>query len=301
MAVDREPRRSRTSDASAEVSESPDRVRDLSAGFGDIRLDPPEEELPFVDVRLRDPLTPVTRRERTYLLGTSAIAIVLVKVGLVPTKISALGIEFSSWDQQALVRVTTIAIAYFLVAFGIYAASDFFLWRIAFDTARAELAKERQSAPEYASHPASRSRPISRLQNPEKLGIPLARSIFEFLVPVSVALYAMVVTATYVPPSVASESVQTAAPAASLQMPAAAADAKDRNASRVTGIVKWFNDAKGYGFIEREGGGDVFVHFSGISGSGFHTLDEGEAVEFDIVDGPRGPEAKNVITSRSRK
>ena len=60
---------------------------------------------------------------------------------------------------------------------------------------------------------------------------------------------------------------------------------------RITGKVKWFNNAKGYGFIEREGGSDVFVHFSAIQGNGFRTLEEGQGVEFEIVDGPKGPPA----------
>ena len=63
---------------------------------------------------------------------------------------------------------------------------------------------------------------------------------------------------------------------------------------RITGKVKWFNNAKGYGFIEREAGSDVFVHFSAIQGDGFRTLEEGQDVEFEIVDGPKGPQAGNV-------
>ena len=65
----------------------------------------------------------------------------------------------------------------------------------------------------------------------------------------------------------------------------------------MTGKVKWFNAEKGYGFIEREEGGDVFVHFSAIQADGFKTLEEGQAVEFDVVEGPRGEQAANVVLS----
>jgi len=61
------------------------------------------------------------------------------------------------------------------------------------------------------------------------------------------------------------------------------------------GKVKWFNQEKGYGFIEREDGGDVFVHYSAIQQEGFKTLTEGEEVEFEIVEGARGPQAANVV------
>jgi CspA family cold shock protein len=64
--------------------------------------------------------------------------------------------------------------------------------------------------------------------------------------------------------------------------------------ARITGTVKWFNDAKGFGFIQREGGADVFVHFSAIQSSGFKSLVEGDKVEFEIVDGQKGPQAANV-------
>ena len=60
------------------------------------------------------------------------------------------------------------------------------------------------------------------------------------------------------------------------------------------GTVKWFNESKGFGFIEQESGKDVFVHYSAISGSGFKTLNEGDKVQFEIVDGPKGPAAANV-------
>jgi len=61
------------------------------------------------------------------------------------------------------------------------------------------------------------------------------------------------------------------------------------------GIVKWFNDAKGYGFIEQENGPDVFVHFSVIQAEGFKSLVEGDKVSFDIVQGEKGPQSSNVI------
>ncbi|WP_281886450.1 cold-shock protein [Paenibacillus sp. YYML68] len=62
-----------------------------------------------------------------------------------------------------------------------------------------------------------------------------------------------------------------------------------------TGTVKWFNAEKGFGFIEVEGGNDVFVHFSAIQGEGFKTLDEGQKVQFNVVQGNRGPQAENVV------
>jgi cold shock protein len=65
-------------------------------------------------------------------------------------------------------------------------------------------------------------------------------------------------------------------------------------AEKTVGRVKWFNNSKGYGFIEREGGEDVFVHFSAIQGSGYRNLEEGQEVEFEIEKGPKGLQAANV-------
>ncbi|UQW81502.1 cold-shock protein [Staphylococcus edaphicus] len=62
------------------------------------------------------------------------------------------------------------------------------------------------------------------------------------------------------------------------------------------GTVKWFNAEKGFGFIEREDGNDVFVHFSGIAAEGYKSLEEGQKVEFDITEGQRGEQAVNVVT-----
>lgn len=66
-------------------------------------------------------------------------------------------------------------------------------------------------------------------------------------------------------------------------------------AERVTGTVKWFNDAKGFGFITRDGGDDVFVHHSAIRGEGFRSLAEGAQVEFEVVQGQKGPAAEGVV------
>ena len=65
--------------------------------------------------------------------------------------------------------------------------------------------------------------------------------------------------------------------------------------STVKGTVKWFNEAKGFGFIEQEGGPDVFAHFSAIQGSGFKTLAEGQQVEFTMTQGQKGPQAENIV------
>lgn len=65
-------------------------------------------------------------------------------------------------------------------------------------------------------------------------------------------------------------------------------------AERISGTVKWFNNTKGYGFLARENGPDVFVHHSAIAGEGYHSLDEGQKVEFNVEQGPKGPQAVNV-------
>jgi CspA family cold shock protein len=65
----------------------------------------------------------------------------------------------------------------------------------------------------------------------------------------------------------------------------------------VEGTVKWFNDAKGFGFIEQDGGSDVFVHHTAIQSQGFKTLEEGERVSFNVVEGAKGPAAENVVKS----
>jgi len=70
---------------------------------------------------------------------------------------------------------------------------------------------------------------------------------------------------------------------------------KRRMLMKLTGRVKWFNDSKGYGFIEQEGGKDIFVHFTAIEGEGFKSLAEGQKVEFEISEGAKGPQATKVV------
>ncbi len=68
-----------------------------------------------------------------------------------------------------------------------------------------------------------------------------------------------------------------------------------RRVNKVQGTIKWFNNSKGYGFIGRDDGQDVFVHYSAIAGEGYRTLKEGDRVEFEVVPGPKGPQAANVV------
>src|SRR3989338_1527793 len=70
-----------------------------------------------------------------------------------------------------------------------------------------------------------------------------------------------------------------------------------RTHSMETGTVKWFNNSKGFGFIARESGSDVFVHHTAIQGSGYKSLEEGQKVEFELANGPKGPQAQNVVKS----
>ena len=81
---------------------------------------------------------------------------------------------------------------------------------------------------------------------------------------------------------------------ASTLAPAKAVRRKE-NVERIKGTIKWFNNAKGFGFIGREDGPDVFVHFSAIQAEGYKSLQEGDQVEFEIVDGQKGPQAGNVV------
>src|SRR3972149_1614277 len=91
---------------------------------------------PSFEIRVRDPLSEVTRKERRSLLGVSTIGIIMVKTGLIPEKITAFGVKFSKTDQKSLLFIVAFIIVYFLISFVIYAWSDFVSWRIAVNSAR---------------------------------------------------------------------------------------------------------------------------------------------------------------------
>jgi len=160
-----------------------------------------------MDIRLRDPLSTETRTERRTLLGASAIGIVIVKTGLIPSKISALGIEFTQTDQRSLLLAIAAIVSYFLVAFLIYATSDFLAWRSLYQEAHTQKsldAKKRYeqgmrmdivdqdrelTIEEHDIQKFFKSRHvILRLSSP----MSLIRAMFEFVVPILVGVYSII-------------------------------------------------------------------------------------------------------------
>jgi hypothetical protein len=159
----------------------------------------------LTEIRLKDPLSDVTRKERRALLGAGAIGLVMVKAGLVLSKISALGIDLSPTDQKTLLRATAFVVGYFAISFLIYAASDFLAWRHAIRSAVREVVQKRyeqrstriqerekheieQQVAEALQHRLGRwfdywrfgVRPVS-----------FARAVFEFVLPVLLGAYSM--------------------------------------------------------------------------------------------------------------
>jgi hypothetical protein len=154
-----------------------------------------------VSLSIKDPLSEVTRRERKVLLGVSAIAFVVTRTGLVPSKISALGVEFARADQQALLFVFALVIAYFVAAFAVYGAADYLSWRIAYDDARRLAFRNhhaRLKAVSLASeHPTDEW--IPKWPRRLTLFVSLTRGIFEFVLPLAVgaaAIFMLVTQAT---------------------------------------------------------------------------------------------------------
>lgn len=160
------------------------------------------------EILLSDPLAKVTRAERKLLLGVSAFGIVVVKTGLVPSKIAALGIEFAETNRAALLKSVAAVICYFLAAFAIYATSDFLAWRFSIQFAvrdwqkrRALLSEEERRAEDqavdnYLRRDAVWSNLWRRLNQP----VSALRAFFDFLLPVLVAAYAIALLVTTAPP-----------------------------------------------------------------------------------------------------
>jgi hypothetical protein len=155
------------------------------------------------EVRIRDPLSEVTRKERTLLLGTAALGIGIVHTGLVPEKISTLGVDFTPADQRAVVALLGFLVLYFVVAFLIYAGSDFMAWRLAFHSAMIESARERalqdqdRREAEQAAIARYRNRWVawSRASRPTSL----LRAMFDLGLPLVIGLYAIALLFGYHP------------------------------------------------------------------------------------------------------
>ena len=180
----------------------------------------------FFATVLRDPLSEVTRKERLYLLGTSMVGIAILRTGLVPTQISALGIEFQRADQQTFLFLLGLVVFYFLVAFVVYATSDFLAWWEVYREAMAEIGDprgdffvalarkrdeimrasgmsreemQRQGTPPEIERllDADRIDPegptVTALQLTRTVGVVVAtlRALFEYLLPLVVGVYAV--------------------------------------------------------------------------------------------------------------
>ena len=162
-----------------------------------------------VEILLRDPLSEVTRKERRILLGACAIAFTIARTGLVPSRISALGVDFTAGDQKSLLSIMALVITYFLAAFLTYAISDFVVWRVTFHSAVRELDKSRKNRASLSLDEvqrfggrrylwASMSRPVSIL-----------RAVLDFAVPVAVGIATIaILLRTEVPAKAANISLQ---------------------------------------------------------------------------------------------
>jgi hypothetical protein len=156
-------------------------------------------------VRIRDPLSNVTRKERKFLLGISVICITIVKANIFPSKISVLGVEFQQTDQESLLWILGLITLYFLIAFIIYAASDFISWRISFFKAMSSYMRERFDS-EIQDDPTYKRLHEYEIEFSQRLytrivflftgPVAIFRAIFEFLLPVLVSVYAIILVWT---------------------------------------------------------------------------------------------------------
>ena len=157
----------------------------------------------YRDIALEDPLKDVTRKERKFLLATSLIGIGVVRTGLVPSKISALGIEFTSANQYSILSIFSLVVLYFLVAFIIYAFSDFLIWRRSLRRQRQEFALEGARFKKMKNFtvddlPTEEELAVYRKPNGlflvsywNPIPVSIIRAIFEFLLPIIIGIIAI--------------------------------------------------------------------------------------------------------------
>ncbi|NHZ86609.1 MAG: hypothetical protein GWP19_12145 [Planctomycetia bacterium] len=145
------------------------------------------------EVRVKDPLRKVTRKERRLLLISSAFGIVIVKSGLIPTKITTLGIEFSETNQESLLYVVSAIVIYFLIAFIIYSSSDFIAWRIDFNRTRLEAFQSKKDTQSENADYKKHIDTYNRLYRLVYFSIPISflRAIFDFGIPILVSIYSI--------------------------------------------------------------------------------------------------------------
>jgi hypothetical protein len=177
-------------------------------------------DLTPVEVALGESLSEVTRHERRALLGVSIIGITIARTGLVPSKISALGVEFSQGDQKAVLGILGVVVGYFLIAFAIYSVADFIAWMSRRrDALQQSLDAKRQRLREQAAREYERIRNMQS-KDPEipdsavvtflTLPVSIIRALLDFLLPMVVGIYA--ITTLWTAPAPLQQKPQTSAP-----------------------------------------------------------------------------------------
>ncbi len=154
----------------------------------------------FPHIKVKDPLSEVTRKERRSLLAVSLVALVIVKVGLLPEEITALGIKFAANDKGGLIHILVLTISFYLIAFLIYALSDFITWRLAFISELKNSFKESRETLIKESAILEEDLRVSILKNKwNSVSTPtsIIRAIFEFIIPIGVAIYSIVILLTF--------------------------------------------------------------------------------------------------------
>ncbi len=153
-------------------------------------------------VTLNDPLSMVTRRERKFLLVSSITGITIVKTGFIPTKISALGIEFAKTDQNSLLFVLGLIILYFLIAFLIYGTSDFLIWRLTYSSALQDAMINKWKSDVEKTPVMEMSGYIAKYLSRGFLSrvtlhltqiVSWLRVVFEFILPIFLGIYAIII------------------------------------------------------------------------------------------------------------